>query len=228
MDNATFTSTRLQGDGVPQEVANTVTGNHSGGKGARGKGGATRGGVTDDIRGYDEAQDNADDAIDDGDTPVGPFIWRGGKGDPSIWQGVQRPFIVNRDGRVSGYGEETDRTAIKLPSLFGMTNFGAITAQQAEQERLALEEERAVGSRVMFDPRTRKPIQPATGSKVRPEPNVKTPEPPKDDVVKPPPDSKAGVETIGGSRVGSRTNGRYYLAEEPKGSISPRSGPGAF
>jgi len=188
-DNATYTSDRLQGDGVPPEVADTATGNHPGGKSARGKGGASRGapnapGITDT---FEDEDPNA--VTDDEDVPIGPFIWGGGKGDPTQWGGLAQFSILNRrDGATPDPDADAgDRPVMKLPSLFGLTGFGNINAQEAERERLRANQEKVMGSRVTFDPSGRKPIAPIRGSRVTPEPVVRTPKPPEPEKPPPPP-----------------------------------------
>jgi len=198
-DNSTYTADRLTDEGVPGVVADTVAGNHPGGKAGR-KGGQRNqiDAMQDSIYAQDESLIRDPAFIfedDDGDTPVGPFIWGGGKGDPTQWGGLAQFSITNRrDGAAGATDGESDRPTMKLPTLFGLTGFGAITAQQAERERLRAEATATIGSSVTFDPRTRKPVN-VRGSRVTPEPNVKTPKPPEPpEEVKPPPGSKEAID----------------------------------
>jgi hypothetical protein len=190
-DNATYTSDRLQEEGVPPEVADTVAGNHPGGKRAPGVGGGSRGapnargvGTSDDLMSADPSDPRTAD--DEADVPIGPFLWGGGKGDPTQWGGLAAFSIVNRGRDGDGVSPDAgDRPVMKLPMIWGMSNFGSVNAQEAERERHRLKEQQVMGSRVTFDPRGRKPVNPAQGSRVTPEPVMKTPKPPPE--VEPPP-----------------------------------------
>ena len=184
-DNATFTSQSLQQQGVPSGVADSLTnpiGYSNRIANLMGRDQMRRDGTL----GPEEEEDpeGTDTDIDD-DDDADSFMHGGGR---PKGKGHNLGQLRGMEGEHEVYdptGGATDRPALKLPNwgiTAGIGKAGAgLTAHEAAmaQERLAYQKAQSQGSRAMYDPQARR-VAPMTGSRARPQPEIKVAAKPKE------------------------------------------------